>query len=68
MPNYEYRCQTCGNQFTLRLSMSAYAAGVKVECPACASPASRVFGTVNVLGGSRAGGCDSPGCGSGGFT
>ena len=70
MPAYDYQCPDCGNAFTLRLSISAYTAGVKVECPACGSaPATRRLGAVNVLGGSRAGGTSpSSGCGSTGFT
>lgn len=70
MPSYDYQCAVCGNVFTLRLSISAYKAGLKMECPACGSPgATRRFGTVNVLGGSRGGAStSSPCCGSDGFT
>jgi putative FmdB family regulatory protein len=70
MPAYDYQCQDCGNAFTLRLSISAYGAGVKAECPACSSGhTTRRLGAVNVLGGSRAGGgTPGAGCGSSGFT
>jgi putative FmdB family regulatory protein len=70
MPAYDYQCQDCANPFTVRLSISAYSGGAKVECPACGSSrATRRLGTVNVLGGSRGGGTSpSTGCGSSGFT
>jgi putative FmdB family regulatory protein len=37
MPTYEYLCEKCGEQFTLTMSFSEYAAG-KVTCPKCHSP------------------------------
>jgi putative FmdB family regulatory protein len=69
VPAYDYQCQDCESVFTLRLSISAYTAGVKPQCPTCGSGrATRRLGAVNVLGDSRTGGASAGGCGNGGFT
>jgi putative FmdB family regulatory protein len=70
MPSYDYRCRDCGQTFTIRLSMAAYAEGVHPPCAACGSAnVERSFSALNVLTGSRGGGGSSPaGCGSRGFT
>ena len=36
MPNYDYRCQECGQQATIYLSYQEYGE-VQVECPSCGS-------------------------------
>jgi len=36
MPTYEYRCEACGNEFTMVLSVAEHDEG-KVACPQCQS-------------------------------
>jgi putative FmdB family regulatory protein len=67
MPTYDYHCQSCGAEFEVRMSMTAYAEGPRPACPTCgATDVERAFTAVNVLTGGR--GASPPGCGSGGFT
>ena len=40
MPTYGYRCQSCGTEFDVWQRMSDEA---KADCPACGSPARRLF-------------------------
>lgn len=72
MPAYDYTCERCGHGFEVRMSMAAYAEGVKPECPACGSPKTeRAFTTVNVLTAGRGGSSSGSGnssCGHGGFS
>jgi putative FmdB family regulatory protein len=37
MPTYEYRCNQCGEEFRLILSLREYEAG-QASCPKCQSP------------------------------
>ena len=48
MPTYQYACTTedCGNRFELVQSFSDPAAS---ECPVCAGPVSKVYGSVGVV-------------------
>jgi putative FmdB family regulatory protein len=70
MPAYDYQCEDCGAPFTLRMSISAYKAGIHATCPNCgSSQTARRIGAVSYLGGRGSGGADgSAGCGSRGFT
>lgn len=34
MPIYEYRCDDCGKEFSIKLSMSEHEKG-SITCPAC---------------------------------
>ena len=48
MPTYQYACTTadCGNRFELVQSFTDPAAS---ECPACAGPVRKVYGSVGVV-------------------
>jgi len=37
MPEYEYTCTSCGNKFTLEMSLSQHEQK-KARCPKCKSP------------------------------
>ena len=67
MPAYDYRCDDCGEEFTVRLSISAYSAGATMACARCGSAhTTRQLGTVAVLSGGRTGGgASANGCASG---
>lgn len=70
MPIYEYRCQTCGGRFEMRLSFSQ--ADQLPECPYCHSQDTRkqvsMFASSS-SGGSSSGYSSSSSCGSsGGFS
>lgn len=68
MPAYDYKCQDCGAEFEIRMSMSSYSEGVTPECTACGSKRTeRSFGAITVLTGGRGGGTSSPSCGPTGF-
>jgi putative FmdB family regulatory protein len=69
MPRYDYVCRDCGQRFTIRLSMAAYAEGGHPPCSDCGSTnVERAFSALNVLTGSRAGhGASGGGCGPTGF-
>lgn len=71
MPAYDYRCEDCGTQFEVRMSIAAYSAGEKPACAACGSTrVERAITTVNVLtaGRTTGGSARSAGCGPSGFT
>jgi len=37
MPAYEYKCKSCGKEFTVYLSMREFDAHPKIKCPKCES-------------------------------
>lgn len=56
MPIYEYRCQTCGEQFDKLFRSLQQAAKAQVRCPACQSAkAQRLVSAVAVHSGQKAG-------------
>ncbi|WP_173299050.1 FmdB family zinc ribbon protein [Thermanaeromonas sp. C210] len=59
MPTYEFRCQDCGNRFTVRLSWQEKD---KATCPSCGGRRlQQLFTGITILaGGSSGGGCASP--------
>lgn len=61
MPAYDFRCKTCENKFTVRISISERD---KVKCPKCeSSSVQQVFTPIAVKGVAGGGGCDSSNCG-----
>lgn len=59
MPSYEFRCQTCGHQFTVKI---AWEKKSSVTCPECGGDKLReVFGSIFWSGGTNAAGAG--GCG-----
>ncbi len=68
MPRYDYTCQSCGQPFVVRMSMTEYGEGVTPACTTCGSAdVTRRFAAVNVLTGSRATGGGAAACGPTGF-
>lgn len=76
MPMYDFRCQECGNPFTVRASFKEKDAGLQPECPVCHGQETQQVLTAGIFIGQTAGGSSLPlpmmgggagcGCGSGG--
>ena len=61
MPTYEFRCNACGNKFTLMLSISEKE---NLTCPSCGSPkVEQLFTGCQIK--TSGGGCDPPASGFG---
>lgn len=57
MPAYDFRCNSCGNQFTVRVAISERKS---VKCPQCGQgQLKQLFTGINVLGG-RGNSCNVP--------
>ena len=68
MPAYDYKCQDCGAEFEIRMSIASYSEGVTPECTVCGSKRTeRSFGGITVLTSGRGGAASSPSCGPTGF-
>ncbi|BCV20866.1 FmdB family zinc ribbon protein [Moorella sp. Hama-1] len=59
MPTYDFRCQECGERFTVKMSLKEKD---KATCPACGSQKlQQLFTGITILGGSSGGGgCAAP--------
>ncbi|MEW8957666.1 MAG: zinc ribbon domain-containing protein [Moorella sp. (in: firmicutes)] len=58
MPTYDFRCQECGERFTVKMSWQEKD---KATCPACgSSKLQQLFTGITILGGSSGGGCAAP--------
>lgn len=61
MPAYDFRCKTCENKFTVRISISERD---KVKCPKCKSSSlQQIFTPIAVQGVSGGSSCSSGECG-----
>lgn len=59
VPTYDFRCQECGERFTVKMSWKERD---KATCPACGSQKlQQLFTGITILGGSsNSGGCAAP--------
>ena len=46
MPTYEYRCDTCAQNFDV---VQSFTDDPLTECPTCGSPVRKVFGSVGIV-------------------
>lgn len=50
MPNYEYRCDECREDFEVRATLQQKIAGLRPECPRCHSrKTTQQFRSLNVI-------------------
>lgn len=62
---YAYRCEACGEQFTVRATLAEKERGLYPHCPVCGSrDVAQEFGSVGVIR-SGGGGGSAPFCGPG---
>ncbi len=60
---YAYRCEDCGEQFTVRATLAEKERGLTPRCPACGSrEVDQDFASVGIV---RSGGGSVPFCGPG---
>ncbi|GAW93044.1 FmdB family zinc ribbon protein [Calderihabitans maritimus] len=58
MPSYDFRCEKCGHDFTVRVS---WREKDKVKCPVCGSSSvKQLFTSFTLLTGGSGGACNAP--------